>query len=147
VAEIRGTRSLDVVHEEVRAERGEQLQHFDSIDTKAGIVLGFAGALVALAPDRASLLVQIGRAVAVLSGFIALWTVWPRRFWSTNLRSLRDKYLAAEPEFTLVQLLDTKIDMAERTAGVLHAKATRLKWAMVTLASSVLLTGIGLGVH
>jgi hypothetical protein len=78
---------------------------------------------------------------------MALWTVWPRRYWSTNLRSLRDKYLAAEPEFTLVQLLDTKIDMAERTAGILHAKATRLKYAMVTLASSVLLTGIGLRVH
>jgi hypothetical protein len=146
VMQIRGTRSLQVVGEEVRAVRNAQLQHFDSIDTKAGVVLGFAAGLVALAPDRASPFVRVGRAIAVLSGFLALWTVWPRRYWSTNLRSLRDKHLSADPEFTLLQLLDTKIDMAERTAGILHIKANRLKWAMITLASAVLMTGIGLGV-
>lgn len=110
-------------------------------------MLGFAGALVALAPDRTALLALLGRAVAVLSGFLALWTVWPRRYWSTNLRPLRDKYLAAEAEFTALQLLDTQIDMAERMAGILHGKATHLKRAMVSLAAAVLLTGIGLGVH
>jgi len=76
-----------------------------------------------------------------------LWPVWPRRFWSTNLRSLRDKYLAAEPEFTLLQVLDTPIEMAERTASILHGKATHLKRALVALAAAVLLIGIGLGKH
>lgn len=66
---LKGVRSLDVVREEVRAERGAQLQHFDSIDTKAGILLGFAGALVALAPGRTTVLVQAGRAVAVVNGW------------------------------------------------------------------------------
>lgn len=147
MTELRGVRSLQVIRDEVRAERSSQLQHFDSLDTKAGIVLGFAGALVALAPDRATLFVQVGRAVAVLSGFLALWTVWPRRYWSTNLRSLRDKYLAAEAAFTALQLLDTQIDMAERMAGILHGKASHLRRAMVALAAAVLLTGIGLEVH
>jgi hypothetical protein len=144
---VKGVRSLEVVREEVRAERGAQLQHFDSIDTKAGILLGFAGALVALAPGRTTVLVQVGRAVAVVSGFLALWTVWPRRYWSTNLRSLRDKYLAAEPEFTLLQVVDTQIEMAERMAEILHRKGTHLKRAMVALAAAVLLIGIGLGIH
>lgn len=144
---LKGVRSLDVVREEVRAERGAQLQHFDSIDTKAGILLGFAGALVALAPGRTTVLVQAGRAVAVVSGFLALWTVWPRRYWSTNLRSLRDKYLAAEPQFTLLQVVDTQIDMAERMAEILHRKGTHLKRAMVALAAAVFLIGIGLGIH
>ena len=118
MTELRGVRSLLVIRNEVRAERSAQLQHLDSLDTKAGIVLGFAGALVAPASDRATLFVQVGRAVAVLSGFLALWTVWPRRYWSTNLRSLRDKYLAAEAEFTALQLLDTQVDMAERGIGL-----------------------------
>jgi hypothetical protein len=43
-------RSLDIVFEELRTERDQQLHHFDALDQKAGIVLGFAGALVALAP-------------------------------------------------------------------------------------------------
>ena len=46
-----GIRSLDVVREEIRIERAAQLQHFDALDSKAGIVLGFAGAIVALAPS------------------------------------------------------------------------------------------------
>jgi hypothetical protein len=102
---------------------------------------------VALAPGRTTVLVQVGRAVAVVSGFLALWTVWPRRYWSTNLRSLRDKYLAAEPEFTLLQVVDTQIEMAERMAEILHRKGTHLKRAMVALAAAVLLIGIGLGIH
>ncbi len=49
-------------------------------------------------------------------------------------------------EFTRLRLLDTQIDMAERTARVVQSKAVRLKLAMIALAVSVLLTGIGLGV-
>ena len=101
---------------------------------------------MALAPGRALLLVESGRALAVLSGFLSLWTFWPRRYWSTDLRPFRDKYLAAEPEFARLRLLDTQIDMAERMGSILRSKATRLKLAMITLAVAVLLTGIGLGV-
>ena len=84
---------------------------------------------------------------AVVSGFLSLWTFWPRRFWSTDLRPLRDRYLAAEPEFTSLRLLDTQIDMAQQTGAILRSKAFRLKEAMITLAIAVLLTGQGLGVH
>jgi hypothetical protein len=147
MAELKGIRSLSVVREEVRVERDAQLRHFDSIDAKAGILLGFAGALVALSPIRTDALVEVGRYVAVVSGFLSLWAFWPRRYWSTNLRPLRDRYLAAEPEFTSLRLLDTQIDMAEHTAEVLRSKAVRLKAAMIALAIAVLLTGIGLGVH
>jgi hypothetical protein len=59
-------RSLDVILEEVRVEREAQLQHFDSLDAKAGIVLGFAGALVALAPRNVNWVVDMGRFVAIV---------------------------------------------------------------------------------
>jgi hypothetical protein len=146
VAQLKGIRSLSVVREEVRAERDSQVRYFDSIDAKAGILLGFAGALVALSPVRTDVLVEMGRSVGIVSGFLALWTFWPRRYWSTDLRPLRDRYLAAEPEFTTLRLLDTQIDMVERTAEILRSKAIRLKAAMIALAIAVLLTGIGLGV-
>ncbi|MGB8361963.1 MAG: hypothetical protein WCE80_11260, partial [Acidimicrobiia bacterium] len=38
-----------------RSERIAQLSHFDSLDTKAGLVLGFAGVLIAVARDTDSL--------------------------------------------------------------------------------------------
>ncbi len=42
---MRGVKSIDIVLDEVRRERGAQGRHFDAIDTKAGIVLAFAGRL------------------------------------------------------------------------------------------------------
>ena len=146
MAKLEGIRSLDLVLEEVRSERQLQLSHFDAIDTKAGIVLGFAGALVALAPPRAELLLDLGRALAVVCGFLCLWTFWPRRYWSTSLRPFRDKYLASELEFAKIHLLDTQIGMADRRSETLASKAMRLKLAMLALALAVLLTAGGIGV-
>ncbi|HEY8115407.1 MAG TPA: hypothetical protein VIH70_03240 [Actinomycetota bacterium] len=143
MAKLEGIRSLDLILEEVRSERDLQLSHFDAIDTKAGIVLGFAGALVALAPRGAELLLDLGRALAVACGFTCLSAFWPRRYWSTNLRPFRDKYLAAELEFTKIHLLDTQIGMADRMSGILASKAMRLKLAMIALALAVFLTAVG----
>ncbi len=43
--------SLDLLLDTVRQERSAQLSHFDSLDSKAGIVLGFAAALIALSSE------------------------------------------------------------------------------------------------
>lgn len=145
MAELKGTRSLEVIQSEVRAERTGQLANFDSIDTKAGILLGFAGALVALSQESSMWPVVVGRGLGALSGFLSLWTFWPRKFWSTDLRRFRDKYLAPEPAFSNLKLLDTHIEMAERTAEIIRRKAVSLRLAMVALASAVLLTAVGLG--
>jgi hypothetical protein len=138
--------SLDAILEEVRSERQAQLRHFDALDAKAGIILGFAGALVALAPVG-SLVVDLGRFAAVASGIVALSTFWPRGYWATNVRELRNLYLASEPEFTMLNLLDTQIEMAEGLAGVLSGKALRLRWAMTLLAIAATFTALGLAVN
>jgi hypothetical protein len=138
-----GIRSLDLLVDEVRVEREAQLRHFDALDQKAGIVLGFAGVLVVLSPGGRHFLVDIGRLVAVLSGVFALWTFWPRRVWVTDLRQLRDLYLAAEPQITKLRLLDTQIDMAHSVGGVLLRKARRLKASMALLLFATLFTTVG----
>jgi hypothetical protein len=139
----RRLRSLNPILEEVRSERASQLRHFDALDTKAGIILGFAGALVALAPTGA-LVVDLGRLAAVASGIAALSTFWPRGYWSTNLLQLRNLYLTSEPEFTKLNLLDTQIAMSQQLGSVLNGKARRLKWGMVLLAVAAVLTASGL---
>jgi hypothetical protein len=137
-------RSLDIVAKEVRIERGMQLSHFDALDSKAGIVLGFAGAIVALAPGGNHLLVVLGRAAAAGSGLLALWSFWPRQYWHLDLRSLRDLYLTAEPGFARLRLLDTQIGMAEGMKATLASKALRLKASMAALALAAVLTAVGM---
>ena len=74
----KGVRSLDVVEEIVRREREAQLRHWDALDAKAGVMLGFAGALAALAPADLNALVDGGRITAVVGALVALWAFWPR---------------------------------------------------------------------
>ena len=123
-------------------ERDGQLRHFDALDMKAGIILGFAGALVALSPAD-NVLIHLGRFAAMTSGFLALGAFWPRGYWGTNTRRLREKYLASEPDFTKLNLLDTQIAMAETVRTVLLKKARLLKVAMIALATAAGLVAIG----
>jgi hypothetical protein len=141
---VRGIRSIDVVVDEVRSERGAQLSHFDAIDTKAGVLLGFAGAIVALSGGSTGSLVGLGRIAAVLAGLLALGSFWPRKYWTTDLRGLRDSYLAAEPEFTRLHLVDSQIVFAERAHHTLERKALLLKGSMEALGLAILALGVGL---
>lgn len=143
----RGIRSLPVVLNEVRRERNAQLRHWDALDSKSGIILGFAGAIVALTPTGRSWLVDGARYLAAASGLFALWTFWPRRYWAIDLRNLRDLYLGADPEFTQVRLLDTQVEMVQTFAHSLHGKAQRLKASMLALAAAAALAAVGLSVH
>lgn len=105
---------------------------------QGGVVLGFAAALVALSPDRTGAFATAGRAFAVLSGLVALASFWPRRFWLTDLRTLREKYLTAEAPFTRLNILDATVAESMQVRFVLIQKARLLKASMVSLAVAVL---------
>lgn len=137
--------SLDHIFDEVRQERAAQLRHFDALDVKAGIVLGFAGALVALAP-AASVLADVGRFVAVVSGLFAVAAFWPRPYGATDLRMLRDVYLPSEPLFTRVHLLDAQIAIWHEAVTTLRGKVFLLRVAIVMLLGAAALTAIGLAI-
>jgi hypothetical protein len=138
--------SLEPILHEVRLRRQAQAKHFDALDTKAGIVLAFAGAIVALSPIGNEV-VNLGRFVAVSSGLTALASFWPRAFAEIDLRSLRDLYLMSEPEFTKLLLLDTQVAEVEAMVGVLRRKARRLQAAMILLGIASLLTAVGLTIR
>lgn len=130
--------SLDLVLAEARSERQTQLSHFEALDAKAGVVLGFAGVLVALAPDRADPLLLAGRCFGVLSGLAALASFWPRHFWLTDLTWLRDRYLSSEMVFAKLQLVDAMVVEALQVKIALNRKTFTLKAAMAGLALAVL---------
>src|SRR5436305_9352578 len=126
----KGVQSLGPLLAQVDKERGAQLQHFDSLDSKAGILLGLAGALIALSGGGHPILVGCGRAAAVLSAAGALSTFWPRGIGVVNMKQLRIHYLAADETFTKLALLDSQIEMLSRIQPELRTKAHRLKVKM-----------------
>lgn len=138
--------SLDLLLNTATAERSAQLAHFDGLDAKAGVVLGFAGALIALSTG-----VRLGfRTPAVVglvaSALLAAAAFLPRKLPALEMSELR-RYLQADEEFTKLTLFDTTLQMISEGSGALGRKARLLKLSTVLLAMSAatLATGVVLG--
>jgi len=147
VVDERSVRSLDVLLDQARLERAHQLQHFDALDGKAGILLGFAGALIALAPSGLRVALDGGRAAAVVAGYFALRTFWPRSIPITNLLVLRQGHTASDEAFRKLALVDNQIDIVRRSRVILRDKAWRLKASMASLGIASVLTAVGVSVR
>lgn len=133
-----GKSSLDLLIELDQNERQLQLAHFDSLDTKAGLVLGFAGVLIALG-NRSGTLAGIGSTtLAALAAIASVASFWPRGFASIDPTRLGD-YAGAELAFTQLTVLDTLELMLVETMVRLEMKARRLKWALMSLTAGAVL--------
>jgi len=136
--------SADIIGEEIRRELGFQLQHFEAIDSKAGLILGFSGVLVALSGSHLGKGVAALWALAACAALCALMATLPRSFASMNVRVLREKYLQSHARFTSRVLIDTHIQMIQEISATIQVKARWLKGAfsflaLATVASSPLL--------
>lgn len=131
------TRSLDLVRGEVDRQLDVQLRHFEGIDTKAGVVLGFSAAFVALTASAVSDLVRAGTILAGIAALLALGAFWPRKYPVIDLLKFRDRYLNAELPFAAIHLLDTKIRMEQEARNAVHNKARRLEASIVFLLAAV----------
>jgi hypothetical protein len=118
--------SLQLILETYERERDRDLSHFDSVDTKAGVVLGFAGVVAAIA----------------FTAILAVAAFWPRKLPALEPSRLRD-YVVAEERITRLVLVDTYQVMLNEARVVLGTKSRRLKYAMVLLALAGLASAIG----
>jgi hypothetical protein len=132
--------SLGLVLDVLRAGREERRGHFDALDQKAGLAIGFAGVLVTLSNDISEPWRALGVVASVISAGLALSSFWPRRY--EVLDNVRDYLAAPEPQTQLV-LVDTLALMNLRTDRSMGAKARRLKAALVALALAVVMLGVG----
>ena len=101
-----GDSSVDLLIQVNQSERQAQLAHFDSLASKAGLVLGFAGVLIALGNSTSSLLGVLSVAGAAGAAVAAAASFWPRGFPSIDASRLGD-YETSELAFTQLTLLDT----------------------------------------
>ncbi len=121
--------------------------HAESLDTKAGVVLGFAGVLVGLGATAQTLVssdltFKIGLGVAVAAALSAALAFLPRKYPVVEVLPLRDFLTATEAE-TKLTLLDVQIDMVLEAATLVRRKGRRVKSAVALLAVAAALIVAG----
>ena len=103
-------RSLELLAETVADELAAQERRGDALDSKAGVLLGFASVLVGLTSTNLhGSLAKLGLGFAAVAAICAVFAFVPRSYPTLKLRPLRRRYFAAEEEFTRLRLLDTRI--------------------------------------
>jgi hypothetical protein len=139
--------SLDVITAQVASERQTMNAHAESLDTKAGVVLGFAGVLVGLGATAQTVVssdptFKIGLGVAVAAALLAALAFLPRKYPVVEVLRLRDFLTASEDE-TKLTLLDVQIDMVVEAATLVRQKGQRVKTAVALLAIAAALVVVG----
>lgn len=134
--------SIHLLLRAIERQRDQQRLHFESLDNKAGIAVGFAGAIAALTNDVDPVLAKIGVVAAVVAAVLAMLAFRPRKDPILDPRRLR-AYLRAEADFTKLRLLDTEIEMALRASNLIETKARWLHASLVTLVIAVALLAAG----
>src|SRR2546426_9388344 len=84
--------SMGVLLEQISIEREAHLRHVEALDSKAGVVLGIASAVAALAAPTHTLVSTVGRAVAVGDAILALLA-----FLSTSISNFAAARVASLP--------------------------------------------------
>lgn len=140
--------SLQILLERVASERETMNAHAESLDTKAGVILGFAGVLVALgATAQATIatdgIFQAGLVFAAIAAGSAAWVVLPRRYPVLEVFPLRQKLLMASESETQLQLLDTQIQMVMEVSRLVRSKGSRIRLSVMFLAIAAMLIVIG----
>ncbi len=145
--------SLVIVLTQVATERETMNAHAESLDGKAGVVLGFAGVLVGLGATSqivvsSGIIFQIGLAVAVVAAILAAWAFLPRRYPVLEVERLRQANLTASEAETRLELLDTQIVMVKEAATLVRQKGWRVRAAVdgLAIAAALVVAGIVVGV-
>jgi hypothetical protein len=134
--------ALRLVAALVREERLAQSAHAEALDTKAGVILGFSGALVALASSHAGLVMSLGRWSAAAAAALALWAFIPRRLPVPDPEAAREFLIDLEEDAAAIQLMDAEIRMIRDGGSLVQTKSLRIKVSMVVLALAIGLTAV-----
>jgi hypothetical protein len=135
--------SLPVLAEVTVRELETQERRSDALDSKAGVVVGFAGVLVPLSlANLHGNLAHVGAGFAGLAALLASGGFVPRNTPALALRQLRETYITAEETFTRLRILDTQIAMYDRSNLRLALKARLIIGSVLALAVAVILTVI-----
>lgn len=135
--------SFDLVRSELDIQQADVARRASSIDSKAGIILGAAGVVVALKPYSPSVLNVAGTVAAAASAALAVWSFAPRPTGAILPINVRNRYIHRPVAETRLVLLDSRLSIYEEQERLLRTKWSRLRFAMLGLALSAVLTTVG----
>ncbi len=135
--------SAGVILEAATYERTAKLTLLETIDSRAGVLLGFAAALTALAPAGVNILVEVGRGGAVLGGIVALATIWPHDHGSLDVDELSD-FARSEIVFTRLNVFLAQAEIVQSLTHLVMVKTRRLRVAMLLVGAAALSIATGL---
>jgi hypothetical protein len=124
-------------------EREKQLDHYDALDTKAGVLLAFAGVLIVVARGIQFAYLLPGTVFASLSAALSLATFWLRKFPTLDPWELR-QFLTYDTEAAGLKVHDTIAAAVSRGAPKLRNKARCLNAALILLLLAAITFGIGI---
>ncbi|MHB1912531.1 MAG: hypothetical protein ACYCTI_10830 [Acidimicrobiales bacterium] len=134
---VPATPSLDLLYSLAREELDTEMRHQEALDTKAGVILGFAGVLVGLAIEHSVHERTPGLIAAGGSGFLAMVAFLPRHYPVFELGPLRQRYLTGQPDATKLVLFDALVAMVDDIRAYLRIKGWLLRAATVALVVAI----------
>ncbi|MDQ4124206.1 MAG: hypothetical protein M3134_01205 [Actinomycetota bacterium] len=141
---MRHPESIEILATEVRDQAGAQLRHFERLDAQAGVLLGFSGLFVALAPGSSDVWIAAARGGGVVSAMGALLALLAGRYPVLDVAQLRANYLSAEPLITQLTILDARIVYVQEARRLTARKAARLKLTICAQFLAIALAATGL---
>lgn len=138
---------MEVVSSEFDALRTLQADSIQALDTKAGVVLGFAGTIMAVLAvmQRADTtwLSIVGFLLIAVAAGLGVWAMLPRDFhyWPKPSVLLND-YMLKDPDAPTTgsreQILADKVNAYEQNEKILAGKARLVTWSAVSLGAGII---------
>jgi hypothetical protein len=140
--EAAAAQSTRILPEVVRNERAISVEHYESLDARAGVLLGFSGAIVALAPNGWAPLVVVGTLAAMAAAIAALFAFMVRDYPVQDANALWDKYQPSSENLARYYCALEDIDIMTSMVDLNYRKARLVKLTMFLLALAVLSLGV-----
>lgn len=135
--------SLLIVRAEVDLQAGEQERRGSDADSRAALVVAFAGVVIGLGQDVRNVVQVLGLVLACVAAVSAVVALWPSVNGSVDLDRLHRAYLQEEERRTARMLLDTHVQLFQENRARLHQKTAWVKFSVVALGCSIGLTLTG----
>ena len=130
--------SIDVIRAELDTEVAIQSQRAEAADARAGVIVGFAGAIATLTLMTGTLATLPGALFAVAAAVAALTVLRPKPESGLEPVALLTQFLAA-PELEVKKAaLDRRVANYEKNQPVIAAKSARIKAALTLLTASII---------
>jgi hypothetical protein len=139
-------KSIEVVRKELDLERDLQAKIADTADSRAGVVLGFSGAVAGLALNSKMLAAIPGAVVAAGAAVVAATVLLPRAKSTIDPKYLTTDYAARDAEETKKEVHKRRLADYESNKDIPDVKLGRLKVAihMLVIAIVVAVGGVSI---